>query len=178
MTHRNDQSPLLQLSKPKELSHGMKIYPTVEQLTIKLMDAQIPFGPSVFNGTGDEERQSLVLSISEEDHKRLQTLETDLRTQLQAQCPDIENRWASSLKDATEKWPANLRAKVNLKGDRICKFLDASGTPTSPPDSWRRLKANVVIRIGGVYLQTRGAGLLIEVSHLQYEPQIPENPFA
>ena len=175
---QNTQSPLLQLSKPKDLSHGMKIYSTTEQLTFKIMEVQTPFGPSVFNGTGEEERQSLVLSISPEDHKALSALETNLRQQLQAQFPDLDSRWTSCLKDATDKFAPTLRCKINLKGARVCKFLDGSGAPASPPESWRRLSANVVIRIGGAYIQARGAGLLVEVTHLQYEPQPPENPFA
>jgi hypothetical protein len=175
---QNAQSPLLQLGKPKDLSHGMKIYSTTEQLTFKIMDVQTPFGPSVFNGTGDEERQSLVLSVSPDDHKALSALETSLRQQLQAQFPDLDSRWTSCLKDATDKFAPTLRCKINLKGARVCKFLDGAGAPASPPESWRRLQANVVIRIGGAYLQARGAGLLVEATHLQYEPQLPENPFA
>ena len=171
-------SPTLNLNKPKDLSHGMKIYSTTEQLAFKIMDVQIPFGPSVFNCTGAEERQSLVLSISPEEYRALSSLETDLRQQLQAQFPDIDSRWTSCLKDATDKFSPTMRGKINLKGARVCKFLDGAGVPTCPPESWRRLSANVVIRIGGAYLQARGAGLLVEVTHLQYEPQPPENPFA
>lgn len=178
LQQQNTQSPLLQLSKPKDLSHGMKIYSTSQQLTFKILEVQTPFGPSVFNGTGEEERQSLVLSISPEDHKALSALETNLRQQLQAQFPDLDSRWTSCLKDATDKFAPTLRCKINLKGARVCKFLDGTGASTSPPESWRRLPTNVVIRIAGVYIQARGAGLLVEVTHLQYEPQLPENPFA
>ena len=173
-----DQSPLLQLNKPKELSHGMKIFPTQGQFSFKIMEVQTPFAPSVFNGTGEEERQNLLFSISEEDHQQIKSLEADIYLQLQDQCPDIATRWTSCLKDATDKWPATLRVKINLKGTRSCKFLNAAGDTTSPPELWRRLTANAIIRIGGAYLQARGAGLLVEVSHLQYEPQLPENPFA
>jgi hypothetical protein len=175
---QNSIEPLLQLSKPKDLSHGMKIYSTDEQLTFKIMDVSTPFGPSVFGGTGDEERQSLVLSISGEDHRRMRALEESLRIQLQTQYPDIDARWNTCLKDATDKFAATLRTKINLKGARACKFIDATGAPTSAPESWRRLQAHVVIRIGGAYLQARGAGLLVEVTHLQYQPLLPENPFA
>ena len=173
-----DQSPLLQLDKPKELSHGMKIYPTQGQFSFKIMEVQTPFEPSVFNGTGLEERQNLLFSISADDYQQLKSLEADIYLQLQDKCPDIATRWTSCLKDATDKWPATLRTKINMKGTRACKFLGAIGDPTMPPESWRMLSTNAVIRIGGVYLQARGAGLLVEVTHLQYAAQPPMNPFA
>ena len=175
---KNNQSPLLQLSKPKELSHGMKIYPTQDAFSFKIMEVQTPFGPSVFNGTGEEERQNLLFSISEEDQQQIKSLEADIYLQLQDKCPDIASRWTSCLKDATDKWPATLRTKINLKGTRTCKFLGAIGDTTPPPESWRLLSTNAVIRIGGAYLQARGAGLLVEVTHLQYAAQPPMNPFA
>ena len=175
---QNNQSPLLQLSKPKELSHGMKIYPTQDAFSFKIMEVSVPFAPSCFNGTGKEERQGIVLTISQEDHQQVRSLEADLYLQLQAQYPDIDKRWTSCLKDATDKYAPTLRAKINMSGARACKFLDAAGDSTTPPDNWRRLQANAIIRIGGAYLQSRGAGLLVEVTHLQYEQQLPENPFA
>ena len=178
MTVQQATAPLLQLSKPKELSHGMKILPTSEQLCFKLMGVQVPFGPSVFNGTGDEERQSLVLSITPEDCQAFREIETALRKQVEKQFPNAESKWSSCLKDATDKYAATIRTKINLKGPRACRFMDASGAESAPPESWRKLEANAVIRIGGAYLQARGAGLLVEVTHLQFEPQLPENPFA
>ena len=173
-----DQSPLLQLSKPKELSHGMKIYSTQQQFNFKLLEVSVPFAPSCFNGTGQEERQGIVLSISPEDHQQAKSLEADLFLQIQTLCPDLDKRWTSCLKDATDKYAPTLRAKINMSGPRVCKFLNAAGDPTPPPDSWRLLQVNAIIRIGGVYLQTRGAGLLVEVTHLQFSAEPPANPFA
>ena len=172
-------APLLQLTKPKELSHGMKIYRSDDVFSIKL-DVTIPFGPSVFNGTGDEERMSLLLSISKEIFKSFKMISDDFKAQLTELHPYLDSKWTDSTKEATEKYDSNLRVKINVKGDKACKYYDLEGSSTDSPKTWKGLKATVVIRIGGGYIQPRGAGLLLDVTHLRYDPnqQSEANPFA
>ena len=175
------QTPFLQLNKPKLLSHGMKIYNVPYEggaFVFKLHGITTPFTPSVFNGTGEETRQSVVFSIPEDVFKILNGFEDDFKAQLSTEYPKVAETWHSSLKPA-DKYAATFRAKINLSGDKACKFFTTEQEPTSTPSNWRGFEVNAVIRIGGVYTQSRGAGMLCEVTHLQYDqPQEQSNPFA
>ena len=176
------QTPLLQLNKPKLLTHGMKIYNAPYEggaFTFKLNGITTPFAPSVFNGTGEETRQSVVFSIPEDVYKLLRSFEDGFKAQLSAsECPKVEEMWHSSLKPS-EKYAATFRAKINLSGDKACTFFTTEQEATKAPSNWRGLEVNAVIRIGGVYTQARGVGMLCEVTHLQYEQsQEQSNPFA
>ena len=173
-------APLLELHKPKELAHGMKLHRVLSDgpFSFKVV-ATVPFPPSCFNGTGQEDRQGIVLAIADDVYKQLQSFSESFQAQLSTAYPDLDGKWVSPLKPATDKYPANLRAKINLRGNKACSFYDLSGTPTGPPSDWRRLEVTAVIRIGGVYVQARGAGMLLDVTHLQYDPaQSAQNPFA
>ena len=55
------------------------------------------------------------------------------------------------------------------------KKLDSEYDPE--PEDWRQLPVNVCIAIRGVYLQKTCAGLLIDVTHLQYAPRKRFSPF-
>ena len=176
------QTPLLQLNKPKLLSHGMKIYNApceAGAFTFKINGITTPFAPSVFNGTGEETRQSVVFSIPDEVYQLLRSFEDDFKAQLStSECPKVEEMWHSSLKPA-EKYAATFKAKINLSGDKACTFFTMDQEPAKAPSNWRGLEVNAVLRIGGVYAQARGVGMLCEVTHLQYEQaQETSNPFA
>ena len=177
-----EQAPLIELTKPKELSHGMKVYRVQSDgpFCFKLDGVTIPFAPSVFQGSGEEDRKGLVISIPAEVCERMRNFSDSFKAQLSQTHPDVEGKWNSSLKAATDKYPANLRAKINVRGDKACTFYDMTGEPTKAPGQWQRLEVNVVIRLGGVYVQSRGAGMLLDVTHLQYDPaqNSTQNPFA
>ena len=173
-------APLLELTKPKELSHGMKIYRVQSEGPFSFkVSASIPFTPGVFQGTGDEERQGIVLSIPQDAYDSIAHLSENFQQQLDAKHPGIAQKWTSSLKQS-DKYAPTLRAKINLKGDRECKFYDMSGQPAKAPAEWRKLEVTAVLRLGGVYVQSKGAGLLLDVTHLQYDPAQNQgaNPFA
>jgi len=128
------QTPLLQLNKPKLLSHGMKIYNApceAGAFTFKINGITTPFAPSVFNGTGEETRQSVVFSIPDEVYQVLRSFEDDSKAQLSAsECPKVEEMWHGSLKPA-EKYAATFKAKVNLSGESVHLLHDGSRTGES-----------------------------------------------
>jgi len=173
-------APLLELSKPKELSHGMKIYRTQSDGPFSFkVSGSIPFTPGVYQGTGDEERQGIVLNITQEVYDSIAHLIENFQQQLDSKHPGIAQKWNSSLKPA-DKYEPTIRAKICLKGDKVCKFYDMSGQTIDTPTEWRKLEVTAVIRLGGVYVQSKGAGLLLDVTHLQYDPDQNQgvNPFA
>ena len=178
------EAPIIELNKPKELSHGMKIHRVSAaeggQLCFKLMSVRIPFAPSVFQGKGDEARKGITINLSSPDYARLEMISRDLRKQLEEICPDIEKNWSSFLKPAHDGYSSQLKAKINLKGDNCCKFFDSKGNVVSEPTNWRKMgECNVALRVGGIYHQSKNTGLLLEVTHIQYDPQAQEeqNPF-
>ncbi len=174
-------APLLELNKPKELTHGMKLHRVLSDGPFSFkVSATIPFTPSCFNGTGEEDRQGIVLSIPEDVYKQFQSFSESFKIQLSTTYPDLASKWNPPVKAATDKYPANLRAKINIKGNKACGFYALDGLPTTPPSDWRRLEVTAVIRLGGVYVQSRGAGMLLDVTHLQYDPaqNSAQNPFA
>ena len=130
------QTPLLQLNKPKLLTHGMKIYNAPYEggaFTFKLNGITTPFAPSVFNGTGEETRQSVVFSIPEDVYKLLRSFEDGFKAQLSAsECPKVEEMWYSSFKPA-EKYAATFRAKINLSGDKSCAFFTTNSSNNCEP---------------------------------------------
>jgi len=174
-------APLIELSKPKELKHGMKLYRIKSEgpFTFKLT-AKIPFAPSCFKGTGEEERQGIVLSISEDVSEKIQSFSKSFEAQLLTNHPDVEGKWNSSIKAATDKYPANLKAKINLRGLKPCLFYNMECHVEETPEQWRGLEVTAVIRLGGVYVQSRGAGMILDVTHLQFDPAqiLAQNPFA
>ena len=124
---------------------------------------------------------NIVFNVPEHVHNRLKVLEEDFMTQLSAMRPNINTIWHSSQKPATEKYAPTFRAKINVKGDRTCKFYTADNETTSAPENWRGCEMNAVVRVGGAYTQQRGAGTLFEVSHIQYDVNqagASQNPFA
>ena len=178
-----ESAPLIDLSKPKELAHGMKTFRIQSDgpFCFKI-SATIPFTPSCFQGNGDEERKGIVLSISQEDYDKLSEFSESFKTQLIELYPDINKSWNNCMKPATEKYPSQLKAKINVKGDRACKFYNPQGLTIEAPSNWGRLEVTAIVRLGGIYVQskTRGAGMTLDVTHVQYDPhaQREENPFA
>ena len=176
-----EHAPLIELSKPKELSHGMKIHRVGSEGPFSFkISAKIPFAPSVFQGTGEEERQGIVLSISEEDHNKFTMFSESFKTQLAEKYPDIAGKWSSSSKQSSDKYPAQLRAKIYVKGERKCKYYDMEGSTANVPESWRGLEVTAVVRLSSIYVQPRGAGVILTVTHIKYDPnaQQESNPFA
>ena len=178
-----ESAPLIELNKPKELSHGMKTYRVQSDGPFSFkISASIPFTPSCFQGTGQEERKGIVLSISQEDYDKLSGFSENLKSQLTELYPEIDKSWNNCLKPATEKYSPQLKAKINVKGERICKFYNSKGVTIEAPDNWNRLEVTAIVRLGGVYVQskTRGAGMTLDLTHVQYDPhaQREENPFA
>ena len=131
---------------------------------------RILYEPSVYNGTGDEERKSIVLEISPEIEHALATLEEAIRQSMVEQVSNINSIWCSVIKPATDLRGPTAKAKIKVSGEQVCKFYDDSNAATEPPLAFKSLDAKVVLRIQGVYVQKQAAGLLMTVTHMQNRP--------
>lgn len=137
---------------------------------VRLNNASVVFEPSVYGGTGAEVRVGMVLRPSEEQLASIRLIEEKVRAQLGA-----DTRWQSSIKESDGQYEAAFRPKVHKERVQI---LTEGKTRATWPSSWRGRTINAAVRFGGVYIQSQSCGPLWEVTHVQLQPEVEENPFA
>ena len=185
LAQRIDQ---LSLSQPTNVGKGgmkicfLKLDGQVEtvKLAPDLETITAPFEPSVFQGTGDEERKGILFNIPQDTFDAFAAVEEFCRQALDESFPKIQSLWSSSLRPS-DKYPATLKAKINVSGARAAKFYNDANEPAEQPENWKHLPCNAVLQVRGCYIQKQGIGMLLEVTHLQYgtEPSAVEevSPF-
>ena len=131
------------------------------------------FAPSTFGG-GTAERKGCLVSINDELADYFTELEGVVMAHLGE--PKIENIWTSAVRRDAH-FPPSLRCKINTSGLHMATFYREDGELAPEPEDWRQLPVNVCVVIRGVYLQKTCAGLLIDVTHLQYAPRKRFSPF-
>ena len=124
-----------------------------------------PWAPSVYNGTGNEPRQTITFSVSDEIRQHMELIEEAVRECLKQHMPGIDAIWSSSSKPPG-KHPSILRAKIVVSGDKICPCFNAAGEPVPLPTDWVGLAVLPMIAVKSVYLQKGMAGLVLEVVSL------------
>ena len=94
---------------------------------------RIVYEPSVYNGTGEEERKNIVLELTPEIEQALAAMEDTIRQTLDEKIPNIEAIWVSSFKPSAGFGGPIMKAKINVPGEQMCKFFDeqCSHTATS-----------------------------------------------
>ena len=119
----------------------------------------VPFAPSTFEGKDSSGPKTLVFNISDETYR----LELEMEKRAREELGIDEAKWNSCVKPAGQ-YPATLRVKVReplLVGeDRKVKEL---------PVPWRRLEANALVHVRGVYMAPRtGSGLMLDLMQMQF----------
>ena len=127
---------------------------------------KIPFKPSVYQGTGLEQRLNVQFEIPDKLADIVGALENAAREQMDCKS------WNSVLK--TREKGTLLKAKLNLSGT---KQTTISGVPELP-NTWPQY-GNACIKISTIYAQKQAAGLILETEALEIHPQTPAaaNPF-
>ena len=77
-----------------------------------------PWAPSVYSGTGNEPRQTITFSVSDEIRQHMELIEEAVRDCLKQHVPGIDAIWSSSTKPPG-KHPSILRAKIVVSGDKM-----------------------------------------------------------
>ena len=121
-----------------------------------------PFPPSVFQGTGQEPRKSIVFSIPDEVRRQIELIEEHLREKLRPYAPQIDAIWHSSVKPPGQH-PGSLRAKITLEGPGACLFIDDENKVVDIPEDWAGLTLIPVVEFRACYLQKGAAGMILEV---------------
>ena len=131
---------------------------------------RIVYEPSVYNGTGEEERKNIVLEITPEIEQALATMEDTVRQSLNETISKIDSIWCSAIKPATIFNGPTLRAKIRVSGKQHCNWFDASNTVTDVPLVFKGLEAKTVLHVQGVYIQKQAAGMILNLTHMQTRP--------
>ena len=141
--------------------------PAILQLAPKSSLGQVstPWAPSVFNGSGNEPRQTITFSVPEETRQHMELVEEALREGLRQTVPGIDAIWSSSTKPPG-KYASTLRAKIVVSGDKACRCYNAAGEPVPLPTEWTGLPVLPMLAVKSVYIQKSMAGLVLEVVSL------------
>jgi len=127
----------------------------------------VPFPPSVFQGTGEEQRKGIAFNLPPELEKELEGLEGKARELVAEKVgKGALVFWMNCVKPA-DQYDAKLKAKINVSGARAANIFDENGERTSFPKTWTAQDANAVVELRGVYRQKAAIGLLLEVTHLK-----------
>jgi len=153
----------LSTTEPKEGKLGMKFVNLTDDNgphCFKVESPKIIFEPSVYNGTGEEERKNIVMAITEEAAKEIEELENWTRIRVGV----TPEKWNSCVKRVNGP---QLKAKINMSGQRQCEFAGHNGAKVAPT-YLRGRSATAAILVRGVYMQRNAAGLMIDVVALRY----------
>jgi len=133
------------------------------------LPATIPFAPSVYQGTGEENRLGIVFEVDQPVVESVKAFEEKVRERLAIPV----SQWRPCYKDEGEH-RAQLRAKITKSGQFAARLYDTKGEGIEWPQAWRFAKANAVLSCRGVYNTGGNSGLLLEVQSLSFEP--PASP--
>jgi hypothetical protein len=122
-----------------------------------------PWPPNVYRGTGNEDRVTMTVSIPDNLREHMELVEERIRDLARPSFPKIDSIWHSSSKPG-DRYKSTLKAKINIRGDKMAKFVDSDGNPVDPPTQWHNLAVIPVLTVRGVYFQKTSAGLMMEVS--------------
>ena len=80
----------------------------------------------------------------------------------------------SAITEATELYPASVKAKIFVTGERAAIVRGEGGEPIKlPSQPWPRPRANALMEARGVYRMTNGtAGLILQATALQPADQL------
>ena len=126
-----------------------------------------PFEPSVFRGTGGEPRKGILFTVPQDVLDDLRAIEN------WAKASDLGATWHSAIKEPGG-FAGSIKAKINCSGPNACSIVDMDGKPIKWPESWARLPVIPIIEVRGVYIQTTGSGLILDVTHLMFGETEPE----
>jgi hypothetical protein len=125
-----------------------------------------PFQPSVYRGTGTEERVNATMNVPDDVREAFELIEERVRELVRPAFPKIDSIWHSATKPGG-KYRSTLKAKINIAGSKVARFVDTSGNPIDPPTNWSQLAVLPLIAVKGVYVQRATSGLMLDIAVCQ-----------
>ena len=147
---------------PLRLGNGLAVLQLVPSGS---REVTIPFPPTAFQGDSEEPRQSLTLNVPEEVFMTFATVEDAVRELLRPQHPNSDSIWHTSLRQAGA-YPAQLKVKVNLSGEREVQVFNEFDLRMEPPTNWKGLQVVPIVTLAA-FVQAKTAGLIIDLAALK-----------
>ena len=94
-----------------------------------------PWMPNACRGTRNESRVTMTLSVSDSVREAFELIEERVRDLMRTAFPKIEPIGHSATKPG-DRHKATLRAKINVSGDKIVRYVDVDGNTIEPPTQW------------------------------------------
>ena len=142
----------------------------------------IPFEPSVFGGNGGEPRKSTRFATEEAELLNA-ILDIEHKAKALLEGTGMRFTWNSAITEATEQYPASIKAKLWTTGERAAIVRNERGEAIKlPTQPWPRPRANALLEARGIYRTASGAaGLILQVTALHLADRtvgVAEDPFA
>ena len=105
-----------------------------------------PWMPNAYRGTGNESRVTMTLSVSDSVGEAFELIEECVRDLMRAAFPKIDSIWHSATKPG-DRHKSTLRAKINVSGDKMVRYVDVDGNTIEPPTQWHNLAVLPLIAV-------------------------------
>ncbi|OYV35047.1 MAG: hypothetical protein B7Z80_19540 [Rhodospirillales bacterium 20-64-7] len=142
---------------------GAGLYPSFQPSLSEHLGEQIAlYEPSVYGGTGQEERVNIVMTVSDSAANQLREVEQIVKDKLREFSPNVDKTWNSCI-GVNQKGLTTLKSKIRVRGEGRVKCYDRSRIEIQPPSQWRNISICPVVEVRGAYLQRTSCGLILEV---------------
>jgi len=132
------------------MSNGAVSFTSLPNNYVLARGAKVVYEPSIFGGTGGEQRVNMVLTVSEDTRTQLTDIENSM---------PLGNTLCSVVKD-----DGNIRVKLDNDAVRI---FDQEHKLTQPPPHWKGATINALLEIRGHWKSRSGAGLSVICTDIQ-----------
>ena len=119
--------------------------------------------PSVYGGTGQEDRKGILFGTSAEVIEDIKKVEAWAYSQMRDLQPNLDVIWKSVIRDTDTP---SFKAKIWVSGRAPCQCVDASNNPAPTPENWGGLLVAPIFSLS-TFRQPDAAGLLLEVVGLK-----------
>ena len=137
-------------------------YPSFQPcLADDLGSMRVLYEPSVYNGTGSEERVNITMSIDEAAANSIQSMETIARDKLRPSVPNIDTIWNSCIRPPSERAGYTFKCKVRLRGEGCVRCFGRTREEMALPQSLRGFSIVPVVEVRSAYVQRSSAGLVL-----------------
>ena len=127
------------------------------------MSIRVPFAPSVFRGTGEETRLSIIFETPASVVEHMQKVEATIIEKSRSLIPNIDALWSPCVKPTLHG--PQLRCKLNTTGGHKIQLVNEEGglsdLPIAELQSRRVLP---ILNVRGVYIQRNQVGLMLDVA--------------
>ena len=146
----------------------------------------VVFPPGNYQDDGSKTRMNLTLKpnteqiyqLTELDEKILQLCVANAERLFQKSITEaqIRERYQGALRQS-EKYPANVRVKMNTEGPGAVRYWNRDGSAAKSPENWVNASVRPAIRVKSLWFMAGSFGVLLELTDAQVTPEEQTCPF-